>query len=65
MKRRIMNKGTKRYVVRPNRNNRANLVIETGTYSRTNSLARDAPQEAEEEKKMEDTRTGVAEEGAA
>jgi hypothetical protein len=45
--------------------NRANLVIGTGMVSRTNSLARDAPQEAEEEKKMEHTRTGVAEEGAA
>ncbi len=60
-----MNKRTKRYVVRPNRGNQANLVIGTGRYSRTNSLAREASQEAEEEKKMEDTRTGVAEEGAA
>lgn len=59
-----MNKRTKRYVVRPDGNNRANLTIETGTYSRTNPLARDALQEAGEGK-MVDTRVGVTEEGAA
>ena len=42
----------------------ANLTIETGTYSRTNPLARDALQEAGKEK-MVDTRTGVTKEGAA
>jgi hypothetical protein len=61
---RVMNKRTKRNVIRSDRDNRANLTIETGTYSRTNPLARDALQEAGQEK-MVDTRTGVTEEGAA
>ena len=62
---RVMNNRTKRYVVRPDGNSRASLPSETGTYSWTNLLARDARQKAEEEKKMEHTRTGVTEEGAA
>lgn len=60
-----MNKRTKRYGVRPNRGNRANLAIGTETYSRTDSLGREAPQEAGKEKKVVDTPTGVIEEGAA
>jgi hypothetical protein len=59
-----MNKRTKRYVVCPDGNSRASLPIETGTYSRTGPLGRDALREAGQEK-MVDTRTGVTEEGAA
>jgi hypothetical protein len=61
---RVMNKRTKRYVVRPDGNSRASLPIETGTYSGTNLLARDARQKAGKGK-MVGTRTGVTEEGAA
>ena len=61
---RVMNKQTKRYVVRPDRNSRASLPIETETYSGTNLLARDARQKAGKGK-MVGTRTGVTEEGAA
>jgi hypothetical protein len=61
---RDMNNRTKRYVVRPYGNSRASVPIETGTYSRTNLLARDARQKAGKGK-MVGTRTGVTEEGAA
>jgi hypothetical protein len=60
---RVTNERTKRYVVRPDGNSRANLTIETRTYGRTNPLGRDALQEAGREK-MVDMRTGVTEEGA-
>ena len=61
---RVMNNWTKRYVVRPDGNSRASLPSETGTYSWTNLLARDARQKAGKGK-MVGILTGVTEEGAA
>jgi hypothetical protein len=61
---RVMNNRTKRYVVRPDGNSRASLPSETGTYSWTNLLARDARQKAGKGK-MVGILTGVTEEGAA
>jgi hypothetical protein len=60
---RVMNKRTKRYVVRPAGNSRASLPIETGTYSRTNPLGEMLAKKRG--RGSWGTRTGVTEEGAA